>query len=414
MLVLLRPWPDRKNDMWQRQQLREACGPTILIGFAGDTLLGYPDGKPVALSPALLQCLRECDHFLVNQEGPLTTAPPQAKGSVGALGAPPSCCRQLIDLHVTIANLANNHSMDHGGDGLAEAIGTLRGNGILTVGAGPNAEKAGEPLIIPMPFGSLAMISTAWPDGPEASADTPGAMPLDPRKVLSQISHLRSRGHMVCAMSPGGEDIYRIPRPARRRMLLEFARAGAQIVIGGHSHIFQGIEVAHGAVIAYGFGNFYLNIPYMRTLAFSDIGLVMGLELDEQGPCAIRTLFVQTDRDAPSVNLLCGAQREAAQRILDEISAPSLWTERRHMQAWRHACLRRLMGKAHVGEAMPSNALRAFLGFSRLVMGFAKASVRNEAARDLLASGLLGLVQSARGYQPPWRENELPDTAGDC
>ena len=62
--------------MWQRAEFRRPDGPTATVAFTGDLLLDYPPGRITTVQPALRERLRQCDVVVVNQEGPLTTAPP--------------------------------------------------------------------------------------------------------------------------------------------------------------------------------------------------------------------------------------------------------------------------------------------------------------------------------------------------
>ena len=55
------------------------------------------------------------------------------------------------------------------------------------------------------------------------------------------IVSLKRRGYVVCVSYHGGEEFFGIPSPSRRALFHELASNGADLVIGHHAHVFQGL-----------------------------------------------------------------------------------------------------------------------------------------------------------------------------
>lgn len=81
-------------------------------------------------------------------ENTLLQADKSPDGGAYHLRQHPSIVWMLKDTGINIVNLANNHTMDYGVEGLEKTINTLDENNILHFGAGENIEKASEPLIV--------------------------------------------------------------------------------------------------------------------------------------------------------------------------------------------------------------------------------------------------------------------------
>ena len=329
--------------MWYRRQFREPVGPGAVVGFLGDVILNDPQGRTVQIGPGVLAKLRECDLVVANQEGPLTTAPVKRLGGGTRLSASPACVAQLKEMNVRLANLANNHTMDHGLAGLLETLETLHGHGIMTHGAGRTLAQACEPCVLDLPCGRLALVAYAS-EPPFASENSPGPPRMHMGRAVRVVSSLRQSGHIVCVQYHGGVEFRRIPRPERRRMFRELVRAGAHMVIGNHPHVFQGMEEVGGSAIVHSLGNVYLVTRKQPPCFGADVGLLLAFEIDASGPFAARYAFTGVDRAHARVFLLDGGPRERARWVFEELSG-LMSDDSSYACAWRHQCLMVLAGR---------------------------------------------------------------------
>lgn len=384
--------------MWSRLEIRKPVGPTTTVGFTGDVLLkDYPDGA-VSIGPDLRAMLWECDLVVANQEAPLTTAPRTKPQPYSALVAPPGCARQLKDMNVQLANLANNHMMDHGRDGLVETLAVLKSHGIGTHGAGLTLDEALEPHILDLPCGRLALLAFSV-EPPLASGSSPGPAPLDLAEAKSRIASLVRSGHIVCVEYHGGREFTRLPGPKRRELFRDLTRAGAHMIIGNHAHVFQGVEVLDQRVIAYSLGNFYLNTPYQKKWLGTDIGQFVAVEIDAKGPCAVKCAFIRIDRDNAQALLLGGACFAKAEALFRDLCA--MLDDDVYARAWRCDCLATAAALTRVSPTyFPGAFGKAFRALVH-VLFHCKRAFRLADERELVAGAMraLPLVAHRRRFR---------------
>lgn len=183
------------------------------------------------------------DLTMVNFEGTLTTAG-RNKSKLGndfLFRADPSYVTMLPDNGIDTVSLENNHVLDMGEDGLAETKKTLLEAGV------PYASED-EPAILTVKgvkIGSLAY-QTFGGRHDEIIA-----------KLPSDIQALRDQGCQIVIVSyHWGAELDYSPNDNQVRLGRATIDAGADLVIGHHSHRINPIEYYNGKYICYSLGNF--------------------------------------------------------------------------------------------------------------------------------------------------------------
>ena len=161
---------------------------------------------------------------------------------------------------ITHLNLANNHSIDQGREGLIDTKKNITTAGMTPIGAGENMEEASEPVLLAseprniwlVPSLRLALENYAYlTDKPCVSQK-----PMD--SLLSQVYHLRqtdSTAVIIVSLHWGGE--HTLQPVARQRLdAHQLILAGADAIICHHTHTLQTIETFRGKMIYYSIGNF--------------------------------------------------------------------------------------------------------------------------------------------------------------
>jgi poly-gamma-glutamate capsule biosynthesis protein CapA/YwtB (metallophosphatase superfamily) len=164
---------------------------------------------------------------------------------------------------VDALSLANNHTLDYGREALLETIQNLRQNGIVFFGAGLNAESAYAPVYVERRGRSIALIGasrvlpyTSW----YALNSRPGiASAYDPALLLEEIRAAAAVADIVAVYLHWGVELARWPEPYQRSLGAMCIDAGADIVVGSHPHVLQGVEFHNGRPIVYSLGNFLFN-----------------------------------------------------------------------------------------------------------------------------------------------------------
>ena len=244
----------------------------VSILFTGDILLdrGVREvinhrGVDYLFTQEVDSLFASCDYVVANLECPATTIrQPDFKRYV--FRAEPEWLDVLRAHGITHLNLANNHSIDQGRAGLVDTKRNIEAAGMIPFGAGLNMAEAVEPLIIThhptpithqrniyiVPTLRLALENYSYlPDKPCVSQE-----PED--SLVARIRRLRAndpRAVIVVCPHWGGEHTLR-PIPSQIETAHRIIDAGADLIVGHHTHTLQTIEVYRGRRIYYSIGNF--------------------------------------------------------------------------------------------------------------------------------------------------------------
>ena len=231
----------------------------ITMSFTGDFTIGenvQHDGKSIFIKELDKQggdihfpfrnvrdLLLKDDLTMINFEGTFTTAGrnPEKKGNSFLFRAKPEWVDMLPAGGVETVSLENNHVLDMGEDGLAETKRTLTAAGISYASENEPATF----YVKGVKIGSLAY-QTFGGRHDELISKVPG-----------DIQALRDRGCELVIVSYhwGNEKDY-APNNNQVRLGRATVDAGADLVIGHHSHRINPIEYYNGKYICYSLGNF--------------------------------------------------------------------------------------------------------------------------------------------------------------
>jgi poly-gamma-glutamate synthesis protein (capsule biosynthesis protein) len=252
-----------------------------------------PIARPASLSyvwgDAIAAIGRHAPDFrVVNLETAVTTsATPLPKGINYRMS--PRNAETLTTFAIDCCSLANNHVLDWGRPGLSETIGTLRGMGIATAGAGSNEADAGKPAVLEgtpshrlLVFGA-ALPTSGVPASWAATSRRPGVFWLKDlsEKSLERIhqwiaAERRPGDVVVLSLHWGGNWGYAVSDEeiAFARALVDVA--GVDILHGHSSHHPRPLELHHGKPILYGCGDFINDYEGIRGYEQFRGDLVLG------------------------------------------------------------------------------------------------------------------------------------------
>ena len=196
------------------------------------------------------------DLTLVNFEGTLTDTkyvPESKKGNSFLFNISPEYVSVLKDNGIEAVSLENNHVMDHGDEGYEETKNTLRNAGIIY----SNSEEIG---IFEFQGIQVAMLSYLCIDRygkPFGGYDT------FEEKVVADIQRAKEQYPLVIVsfhwgLEPTKSNPTRAYVPTQNQIHLGrmAVDAGADLIVGHHSHRIQPIEQYKGVLICYSLGNF--------------------------------------------------------------------------------------------------------------------------------------------------------------
>ena len=233
---------------------------SLSVAAVGDLSFAGPDADKPA--PQLLAeptaCFREVDLVIGNLESPLLTNGRPIEGKC-TLRACPEWAETLREAGVDLVSLANNHIMDYGPTGLRETMDALNQAGVRFVGAGLDKERACAPVFLTVRgtrVACMARTSVVVRAPTRAQERTPGVAFLDVTETIAAIERCRQEADVVVLLLHWGLEHYRYPSPDQRALARQLVRAGADVILGHHPHVAQGVERLGQAVVAYSLGNF--------------------------------------------------------------------------------------------------------------------------------------------------------------
>ena len=252
----------------------------VSMVFGGDYLLSNEmlnkynkDGGNLEniMASSLQKEFQNADIAMVNNEFPYSTRGTQAENKQYTFRADPSNVNILKEMGVDIVSLANNHALDFGVDALVDSMDTLKGASILYGGAGNNLDEAKEIKYIERKNKKIAFLCatrvipvTDW----NATNDRPGLLTTyDPTNLVEMIQEAKNNADVSIVFVHWGVERAEMPEDYQRELAMKYIDAGADMVIGAHSHCLQGMEVYNGKLITYSLGNFIFNGRYNKTMA---------------------------------------------------------------------------------------------------------------------------------------------------
>lgn len=185
--------------------------------------------------------------------------------------AEPEWLRVLRRHGITHMNLANNHSIDQGREGLLDTQHNCREAGIVPIGAGASMDEAVQPVLLctsPRNVWMLSSLRLALENFPYLK-ERPSVSQEPMESMVLRIRQLRKaepKSVIIVSLHWGGEHTLQ-PVPRQRIEAHRLIDAGADVLICHHTHTLQTVEDYQGRKIYYSIGNFIfdqhqpLNIP---------------------------------------------------------------------------------------------------------------------------------------------------------
>ncbi|MCD8232109.1 MAG: CapA family protein [Clostridiales bacterium] len=180
------------------------------------------------------------DMTVINLECVLSTATERVEKTFNLKGAP-EYAGIMTGSSVEAASMGNNHTYDYGEEGFQETKSVLEEAGITYAYSDQSGVYVTEDGI------KVGMVSASLLSQSEEKLDA----------LKEQIQVLREEGAaVIIACCHWGIEKEYYPNDYQQTTAHELIDAGADLVIGNHPHVLQGVEVYDGKVICYSLGNF--------------------------------------------------------------------------------------------------------------------------------------------------------------
>ncbi|MDD2899489.1 MAG: CapA family protein [Desulfuromonadaceae bacterium] len=299
----------------------------IVINAVGDVMLAgkwapllrkkgydYPfSGVRKVLASADINC--------ANLESPIAADGEEYTDKKYRFRADPTVAGAIRAAGFNLVTLANNHSMDFGGDALAETRQHLSDKGIASIGAGKNISDARRMALFTIKSKRLAFLAYSLTQPFEffAGLEHPGTAPGYEKLVTADIASARKQADYVIVSFHWGKEALSTVQQYQQSMARKSIEAGADVIIGHHPHVLQGIEHYRNGLIFYSLGNFV----FASKSTISDISVIIRLHFNgELRSAEILPLDVLHQRVGFQPQLLTGTRGEDVIRTLNDLSRP--------------------------------------------------------------------------------------------
>lgn len=298
---------------------------TVTISAAGDVTLGNHQNQDYYYSfrqaydqaedenyffENVKDIFEKDDMTIVNLEGPLTFSENMTEGLTYVMKGDPDYVNLLTAGSVEAVSMGNNHRLDYGEEGSKDTVNVVTEAGITYA----FDENIGIYETNGIEIGIVSVNEVYWGAGVEKTLQT-------------GIARLQEEGvDLIIACCHWGTEREYTPEEYQTTLGRKCVDWGADLVIGHHPHVLQGIDQYQGKYIIYSLGNFCFganrNPEDKDTMIFQQTFTFVNGEKQEEGdiriiPCSISSISTRNDFK-PTV-----AQGEEALRIIEKVNEMS-------------------------------------------------------------------------------------------
>lgn len=317
---------NKEGQKPEKQETPEVQETTITISAAGDCTLGTDEGfnykrsfkgkydavqDPAYFFQNVQPVFAQDDLTIVNMEGTLTEETTREPKQFAFKGDA-EYAKILTAGAVEAANLANNHSFDYGKKSYEDTIAALEAEGISSFGY----ERTAVMDIKGVKVGLAGVYELA--EHINCKQD-----------MLDNIASLKEQGAQIIIVSfHWGQEKENVPNDVQVELAHTAIDNGADLVLGHHPHVLQGIGEYKGKNIVYSLGNFCFggnSAPSdMDTMIFQQTFTVKDGKLQEDNvtnilPCKISSAYEEGYNNYQPI-LAEGEQKEKIFERLSEYS----------------------------------------------------------------------------------------------
>ncbi|MFN2153021.1 MAG: CapA family protein [Anaerolineales bacterium] len=160
-------------------------------------------------------------------------------------------------LSVATNHIKNCGPTDCGDRAFFDTLANLDRVGIQYVGAGENHAAAMQPLVIEVNGVRFGIVSLGQIEQLAfAGEDSPGIAVLNEENLRAAIAEVNAISDVVIVMPHWGPEDVPDPNWSQRELAQIAVDAGADLVMGNHTHVVQAIQEIDGVTVFYGLGNF--------------------------------------------------------------------------------------------------------------------------------------------------------------
>lgn len=271
------PKKQEEDKAAEEEKAAEEKPKEVSLVFTGDILLSSyvlnnyeSSGMQGILSEQLQNEMIQAQLTIANEEFPFSTRGSQAPDKQFTFRVDPSYVKIFQEMGIDGVTLANNHALDYGTEALSDTFSALDSAGIAYIGAGDTKERAAQPVVTELEGKKFAVLAASRVI-PEISWNIENQQPgmlctYDSEALCEAIRKAKESCEYVAVYVHWGIERDNMPQEYQRSLGRAYIDAGADLVIGAHPHVLQGIEYYNGKPIVYSLGNFIFNQEIKSTV----------------------------------------------------------------------------------------------------------------------------------------------------
>ncbi|TCO09174.1 CapA family protein [Natronoflexus pectinivorans] len=253
---------------------------SLNISFTGDlSVTGIfhqkiSDNKEI-FTDEIKKLLSKKDYVICNLEGATTDACQNI-----VVKSPGNTINYLSNRNIRVFNLANNHIFDCGINGFSDTVNKIEEYNSFYFGAGKNIHEASNIVYLKNNYVIVALIGICDHSIKNASKSSEGVFSSRTFSLIKdKVIEAKQKADYVVLNFHGGEEYTIYPSPEKRSYLKKLSSINElDIIIGHHSHTFQGAETVNNTLIFYSLGNFVFDIENHRIYDYVNESAILNME----------------------------------------------------------------------------------------------------------------------------------------
>jgi poly-gamma-glutamate capsule biosynthesis protein CapA/YwtB (metallophosphatase superfamily) len=261
--------------------------------------------------------LKRGEIIFANLECPVTdqNGETQSPKSNVVFCAPPKASLALRQAGVTVVSTANNHAFDYGFKGLRETIKFLNQDSINYTGTIADTGREFVPVIIERKGIKIGIIAYTQTVNMVRGTRSGLISIFDSARAQHEIGTLRNNVDFILVSYHGGDEYKDVLSQSAEREMNLLADFGANVILGHHSHVPQGIEIYNGCLMFHSLGNAVFNQPQRFWTQRSFAALIEFEKRNEQKKISSIELIPFRTGFQPVANLNADDEEKLMDRI---------------------------------------------------------------------------------------------------
>ncbi len=278
----LRVLTDNYNNLYENKNNIAFIDDTNEILFVGDVSLAdnwfimkeYDKTKNIEsiLSRDIISMMNS-SFTVVNNEFTISNRGTKMPNKMYTFRASKDRLKLYEEMGVNLVTLANNHVYDYGIDAFNDTLDYLEEYNIPYIGAGRNLEEAKKIYYFIINGYKVAFVNATRAEKniltPGASDNSGGVLRCYDTTIFKEvIKEAKENSDYVIALVHYGKESSHKLEDVQTKSSYEYIDSGADVIVGTHAHVLQGIEFYKNKPIIYNLGNFMFNCEKVDTGIF--------------------------------------------------------------------------------------------------------------------------------------------------